>query len=206
MALRIIALYEGSKRIPPVAARLIAQLPGSHSVVSTSSDQFQGHCNLSLTSGQGTSAAMGWISMFLFDSTIFTLTVIKTIQMREILRHGVLKVLFRDGAVYYGILVIAGAINVSTLMAPEIHDNYRGIGATLTNALSTTLASRMFLNLRDPDLRSVPLRIGRWTISQDTVSPQSLSTDRAEAARTLSFRQTATTGGCETDSEPESDA
>ncbi|PIL24131.1 hypothetical protein GSI_13883 [Ganoderma sinense ZZ0214-1] len=109
-------------------------------------------CNHSLTPEQGLRNAVGWIAMLCMDTTIFILTLVKTIRVCNHMNHGVQRVLFRDGIVYYGVLVIANAVNLFTFMGPYIDDTARGMGTTLTNTLSTTLISRICLNLRDPGL------------------------------------------------------
>ncbi|KAI1794503.1 hypothetical protein LXA43DRAFT_995301 [Ganoderma leucocontextum] len=101
-------------------------------------------CNHSMTAEQGN--AVGWIAMICMDTTIFILTLVKTIRVRNHMHHGVQRVLFRDVSV----LMIAGAANLLTFV--QIDDTVRGMGTTLTNALSTTLISRVCLNLRDPSL------------------------------------------------------
>ncbi|KAI0673081.1 hypothetical protein C8Q78DRAFT_1068538 [Trametes maxima] len=104
----------------------------------------------------GACSAIGWICMLAVDTLIFTLTLAKTIRMRETFRqHSLLQVLFRDVLVRRtnvrgSILVIANVANILTFL---IDDSNRGLATTPANALATTLVSRMFLNLRNPHLR-----------------------------------------------------
>ncbi|KAI0748268.1 hypothetical protein C8Q80DRAFT_1270696 [Daedaleopsis nitida] len=82
-------------------------------------------CDLSLSSEQGLRSAIGWIAMLCLDTTIFMLTLIKTVHMRHTLNQGLLLVLFRDGAIYYGILVVASIANILTFLAPNVrHQSY----------------------------------------------------------------------------------
>ncbi|KAI0780784.1 hypothetical protein BD413DRAFT_11746 [Trametes elegans] len=94
----------------------------------------KGICDLSLTVTEGYRSAIGWISMLAVDTLIFALTLIKTLRMRDGLHYGLIRVLFRDGAVYYGILVMANVANVLTFLAPTIGDHNRGLATTLANA------------------------------------------------------------------------
>ncbi|TFK83482.1 hypothetical protein K466DRAFT_655206 [Polyporus arcularius HHB13444] len=137
----------------------------------TSSQYTSIGCDLSLSAEQGLRSAIGWIAMLCLDTTVFMLTLVKTLKMRHEMRQRLLQVLFRDGAMYYAILVVANVANILTFLAPNIVDSYRGIATTITNALSTTLISRICLNLRDPSLQGDARRIGRWTLTQRSPLP-----------------------------------
>lgn len=43
-------------------------------------------------------SAVGWFAMLCLDTTIFALTVIKSVQIRHSIHNGLLQVLIRDGA------------------------------------------------------------------------------------------------------------
>ncbi|RDX56614.1 hypothetical protein OH76DRAFT_402819 [Lentinus brumalis] len=158
LILRTYALYERSRRILAgltilglvlSAGTLIAANVKTKAVTANTSSQYTSvGCDLSLSAEQGLRSAIGWIAMLCLDTTV------------------ILQVLFRDGAMYYAILVVANVANILTFLAPNIGDSYRGIATTITNALSTTLISRMCLNLRDPSLQGDARRIGRWTLTQ----------------------------------------
>ncbi|KAI0362265.1 hypothetical protein OH77DRAFT_1389384, partial [Trametes cingulata] len=207
LVIRTVALYNGSKRVlwclaamvlgillTLVALNVVSSPPPSGS---TSSIQRAGACDLSLTIQQW--SAIGWISMLCVETATFFLTVFKSLHMRTSLRHGLLKILFRDGAIYYGIMVIVGVANILTFI---VHDDNRGIATTLTNALSTTLASRMFLNLRDPNLHRSTLRIGRLSLLPESRFEAGHSPSSPGDARTLSFRISV---GSDTEDEQEGD-
>ncbi|KAI0831460.1 hypothetical protein BC628DRAFT_768095 [Trametes gibbosa] len=225
LLLRTLALYDRSKRIlwvlvvvcfsagmltVLVISKVINFTATIEAVAQTPRGDYMGYCDLSLTVNQGYRSVVGWIAMLCVETTIFSLTLFKAIHMRTSLRHGTIGVLFRDGALYYGVLVLAGVANISTFLAPGINDNDRGIATTLANVLSTTLTSRMFLNLRDPSLYRSRLRVGRWSVTHHLAQPgagalalQTVSTSRDDA-RTLSFR--GSDDEAETDSELEEDA
>ncbi|KAI0375041.1 hypothetical protein BV20DRAFT_409397 [Pilatotrama ljubarskyi] len=62
---------------------------------------------------------------------------------------------------------MSNVANILTFLTPHIGDSSRGLATTLSNALATTLVSRMFLNLRDPDLRAdgrVVAHSGQWSV------------------------------------------
>ncbi|KAI0709406.1 hypothetical protein C8Q76DRAFT_108650 [Earliella scabrosa] len=124
-------------------------------------------CYLGLTTSQGSRTSLAWFMMTCLDTTIFALTLVKVVELGHFKRQGLLRVFLRDGAMYYGILVIASVVTIITLMAPRFVDPERGISATLANCLSITLMSRVVINIRDPKLRGGIRRLGygRWTLS-----------------------------------------
>ncbi|KAM5533278.1 hypothetical protein V8D89_013055 [Ganoderma adspersum] len=106
-------------------------------------------CDLSLTNAQGLHIAIAWAAMLWFDTTIFVLTLARAWRMHRRVPGGVLETLFRDGTIYYGIMVVSAVANIITFLVTPSGSNLKGMETTLTNALSTTLASRLILNLRD---------------------------------------------------------
>ncbi|KAH9901072.1 hypothetical protein C8Q73DRAFT_786478 [Cubamyces lactineus] len=110
-------------------------------------------CNLSLTDDQGVHLALAWSAMLWFDTIIFLLTFFKAIQMRRELSGGLLEMLFRDGTIYYGILVAVNMVNIITFLKTPPDTPMKGMATTMTNVLSVTLTSRLMLNLRDPSLQ-----------------------------------------------------
>ncbi|KAJ7205346.1 hypothetical protein B0H12DRAFT_457418 [Mycena haematopus] len=83
----------------------------------------------------------------IFDVMIFLLTIYKALRYET--RSGSLfSVMFRDGSMYFGIMIAANAANIATytLGGPILS----GSGTTIVNALSSVLLTRLMLNLRDP--------------------------------------------------------
>ncbi|TBU63740.1 hypothetical protein BD310DRAFT_915825 [Dichomitus squalens] len=159
---RTYALYSRSRRVLIglltfailLLAATIAAVTAKTTVVTSSAAQPETSlgCDLSLTFAH----AVGWIAMLCLDTTVFILTLAKTAQMREYMHHGLFSVLFRDARIrwidlYARVLVVAGVANLLTFL---ITDANRGLATTLTNALSTTLISRICLNIRDPNLHA----------------------------------------------------
>ncbi|EJF65988.1 hypothetical protein DICSQDRAFT_165694 [Dichomitus squalens LYAD-421 SS1] len=126
-------------------------------------------------------AILGWIAMVCFDTMIFVLTVAKAFRMAPFWHHRLLSILFRDGAVYYIIMGLVNSGNLLTLVLPSIGDTNRGFLTSLTNAICTTITSRMLLNLRDPELQGGTLRVGRWSISRTSQVAVAGSTASSEA-------------------------
>ncbi|KAI0831459.1 hypothetical protein BC628DRAFT_1415956 [Trametes gibbosa] len=194
LILRTYALYNCSKR-------MLALLVGMHiggaihclTAVLTSKSPLTteiplgfhySFCNLSLTDDQGVHLALAWSAMLWFDTIIFLLTLYKAVQMRKERSGGLLEILFRDGTIYYGILVAVNMVNIITFLETPPNTPMKGMATTMTNVLSVTLTSRLMLNLRDPELQ----RRGRhaetsrnegWSMGQFT-------------SRMMSFRQPTT--------------
>ncbi|KAI9065135.1 hypothetical protein FKP32DRAFT_1568491, partial [Trametes sanguinea] len=165
LVIRTYALYERNKRI--LALLIVTHVGGgifclisivtNMSPVKTSIPMpfsFRG-CNLGLTDKQGIHLALAWGAMLWFDTTIFVLTLLRALRMRRHLPGGLLEIMFRDGTVYYGIMVAANVSNTITFLVGHPHSGspMKGLDTTLTNVLSTTLTSRLILNLRDPRLQ-----------------------------------------------------
>ncbi|OSD08714.1 hypothetical protein PYCCODRAFT_1380531 [Trametes coccinea BRFM310] len=168
LVIRTYALYERNKRI--LALLIVTHVGGGIfcliSIVTNTSPvktsitipfSFKG-CNLGLTNKQGIHLALAWGAMLWFDTTIFVLTLLRALRMRRHLPGGLLEIMFRDGTVYYGIMVVANVSNTITFLITPPGSPMKGLDTTLTNVLSTTLTSRLILNLRDPKLQR-PRRI-----------------------------------------------
>ncbi|TEB34506.1 hypothetical protein FA13DRAFT_1788931 [Coprinellus micaceus] len=117
--------------------------------------------------------ATAWAGLLGLDLLIFALTLYKSITE---IRYGgstIMRVLLRDGAIYFGLMAILTSMTMATFLA--FGPYYRGIIVTFTNAISSVMMARLLLNLRDPSLccrsRYVP---GTTGIS---VSPGSIFTD-----------------------------
>ncbi|PIL24129.1 hypothetical protein GSI_13881 [Ganoderma sinense ZZ0214-1] len=162
LVIRTYALYDRSKRI--LAVLIVAHVGGAIgclvAMLTTKSPNATNiplpfttsGCDLSLTNAQGLHIAFAWIAMLWFDSTIFTLTLVQTIRMRRYFPGGILEKLLRDGTIYFGIMVASNVSNIVTFLATPSGSNLKGLETTFTNVLSTTLTSRLILNLRDPTL------------------------------------------------------
>jgi len=154
----IIARRDGGETIP-----VISDFPG---------------CPLFTPFMGGQFAAIAWTGLLLFDIVIFSLTLYKALTVgRDVL---LLNLIARDAAMYFSALFIINLANILTLRySPPL---LRTTTATYTNVLSTTLVSRLVLNLRE---RSAALAGLPTTV-------ESLSTCRFQ---TPSVAQRTTTSG-----------
>jgi len=89
--------------------------------------------------------AISWSGLLAFDSAIFSLTLYKAFTMGRGIR--LLDVIVRDGAMYFFTLFIINLANILMLLlsSPFLRTSI----PILTNVLSTTLMSRLILNLRE---------------------------------------------------------
>ncbi|KAJ7129076.1 hypothetical protein C8R46DRAFT_1236673 [Mycena filopes] len=96
--------------------------------------------------------AAAWGGMLVFDAMIFSLTVYKALR-HDVRTGSLFSVLFRDGSLYFGIMIASNAVNIGTYtMGGPI---LSGSGTTMTNALSSVMISRLMLNLRNPNIRQL---------------------------------------------------
>ncbi|KAH9054534.1 hypothetical protein EDB87DRAFT_1689269 [Lactarius vividus] len=101
-------------------------------------------CNQYMPREGGRYAALTWLGVLMFDTTIFSLTLYKAIRMGRGIR--LLDVIVRDGAMYYSALFVVNLTNILILLfAPPLLKNST---TSITNVLSITLVSRLMLNLR----------------------------------------------------------
>ncbi|KAJ6529152.1 hypothetical protein DFH09DRAFT_155827 [Mycena vulgaris] len=112
--------------------------------------------------------AAAWSGMLVFDVMIFFLTVYKSLKYGT--RGGsLLGLLFRDGALYFGIMIASNACNIGTYtMGGPLMS---GSATSLTNTLSSVMISRLMLNLRDPNIRLLPQRNRNMRLSTTQDSP-----------------------------------
>ncbi|KAI0302894.1 hypothetical protein B0F90DRAFT_181676 [Multifurca ochricompacta] len=119
----------GSRRAKVETINVITSIPECHQFMPPEGGKF---------------AALAWTGVLVFDSVIFSLTLFKAVTMGRGIR--LLDVIVRDGTIYYSALFIVNLANIMTLrFAPPM---LKGISTNLTNVLSTTLVSRLVLNLR----------------------------------------------------------
>ncbi|KAI0651343.1 hypothetical protein C8Q79DRAFT_922130 [Trametes meyenii] len=122
-------------------------------------------CDLTLSERQGYYLAAAWSSILVFDFAIFALTLVQALRVGRTWSHSLFRIMLRDGTIYFGILVICYFSNILTYIFAQ--PVYKGVSTTLTNVLdgiplllsiSTTLTTRLMLNIRDPELLELPRR------------------------------------------------
>ncbi|EMD36262.1 hypothetical protein CERSUDRAFT_84347 [Gelatoporia subvermispora B] len=158
LTLRTYALYEGDKRILALLIAFICtgigmsiwSVFGADEISDQTTAQFLPHaCDLSLSADQYVLCLTApWSVVMVFDTTVFVLTVVKGVRVRGILNTSVLRTFLRDGAAYYGIMVVMNIVIIVTNLPEQ-----RGLMSTLYNVLSSVLMTRLMLNLRNSDSR-----------------------------------------------------
>ncbi|KIK54909.1 hypothetical protein GYMLUDRAFT_48296 [Collybiopsis luxurians FD-317 M1] len=90
-----------------------------------------------------------WAGVFVFDLTVFSLTVWKTASTfrNEYTQRGIVITIMRDGLMYFGIITLTSLANV--LVIALASDLLRGLLTILTDILSCILMSHMMFNLRE---------------------------------------------------------
>lgn len=153
LVIRTYALYERDKKVLLliVAVVVIALVVGLWAFLSTKSLSRQSTlCFPPLTKEEGTRFGAAWSGMLVVDTVIFVLTFRKAVSLGNRRNVKLLKLLIRDGSIYFIIMIAANLFNVLTFLLGGCET--RGIGTTFTNAISSIMMSRLALNLRDPSL------------------------------------------------------
>ncbi|KAI0744806.1 hypothetical protein C8Q76DRAFT_13360 [Earliella scabrosa] len=159
MVLRTYALYNFDPKIPILftTITLIGGTVTTWALIQSmnapdSGDQLhQNGCILVLPRSQGAHYAIAWSLALVFDVVVFCLTLIRTFRQALACRDGLFYLMLRDGAIFFGILMILYLSNVLTFVP-----GYQGCLATTTNILSSVLMTRMMLNIRDHGYPELP--------------------------------------------------
>ncbi|KAI0714605.1 hypothetical protein C8Q76DRAFT_430741 [Earliella scabrosa] len=140
MVLRTYALYNFDPRVPMlfVAFTLIGGSTTTWALIQTTSaegeSEYQLHpagCLLVLSQSQAERYAVAWSVALAFDVIAFCLTVARTVRQALAYRRGLFHLMLRDGAIFFGILVILYFCNVMTFVFGK--SGYQGCLATSTN-------------------------------------------------------------------------
>ncbi|KAH9972500.1 hypothetical protein BGW80DRAFT_375384 [Lactifluus volemus] len=114
-------------------------------------------CNQGMSTVEGLYGALSWMGVLLYDIVIFSLTLYKAFTIG---RGGCLfDVMVRDGTMYFSVLSIMNLGNI--LMFRFAPPSLKNSTSTSTNVLSTTLVSRLVLNVREQNsaLAGVPTTV-----------------------------------------------
>ncbi|KAI0370915.1 hypothetical protein BV20DRAFT_943114, partial [Pilatotrama ljubarskyi] len=178
LMLRTYALYNRNRTVVYVLASICAVGGGVSvwaivSVRSLHPRSFQdvaiyAGCDLTLSEKQSVTfaridLAAAWSSILVFDATVFALTLVQALRVGKTWSHSLFHVMLRDaGTIYFGILLVCYMCNILTYIvsskARRLHPVYKGVSTTMTNVISTTLITRLMLNIRDPKLFEQPHR------------------------------------------------
>ncbi|OSD03711.1 hypothetical protein PYCCODRAFT_1434103 [Trametes coccinea BRFM310] len=103
----------------------------------------RGVCDLTMSRIQGQYLAAVWACVLIFDAAVFTLTAVQVLRDGKPWPGGLSARMLRDGA----ILFVCHLTNILTCLRV-----YRGVSVTATNIISTSMISRLMLDIRDPRL------------------------------------------------------
>ncbi|KAI0088749.1 hypothetical protein BDY19DRAFT_143826 [Irpex rosettiformis] len=151
--LRVYALYGRSKKLIWLIFSIAAVLLGFSiwAVTGQSSEiSLQEGCQFASSKLTAIHIATAWEALFTFDLMIFCLTIARTYKTR-IRYYGVgrkmdlVTLMVRDGAMYFGVMVLVQGANVVTFYAGS--PVLRGTLSTLASDVSVTMMSRLMLNL-----------------------------------------------------------
>ncbi|KAL5514378.1 hypothetical protein ACEPAG_2466 [Sanghuangporus baumii] len=159
LIIRTYALYERNVKIAIIMAIFafivvcigVWAILGKSSVVEEPFDlSFMLGCHPLIAREEAIRLAAAWGGLLLFDSVIFTLTLVKAIAIWKLGTRRLFHVLVRDGTIYYLVLAMANLSNILTFLIGE--PVLRGVSTTFANAISVTMLSRLMLNLQNPHL------------------------------------------------------
>ncbi|KAG1843095.1 hypothetical protein C8R48DRAFT_35211 [Suillus tomentosus] len=169
MIIRTYALYGSSKRLFAWLTGIMITL--SIAVSAGSFGQFSGDavllpgvgCDQTFTTATAARLGLAWVADMVFQLLILILIVYRIFKTRRSLRfplvarRNVIDIIFHDGAMYFGAMVLVNVPNTMTYYSASV--SARGSLSTLTSCLSVTLVSRMMLNLHksmDAGILSIP--------------------------------------------------
>ncbi|KAJ7020076.1 hypothetical protein C8F04DRAFT_1275505 [Mycena alexandri] len=173
---RTYALYERNRRILAFMVTVSAGVIGlgAWSVLSTPTPRpgddapplnlYIG-CAVMVPYSQSLRLAAAWGGMGVFDCTVFLLTLYRALSHRRAHGFDLIGVLLRDGSIYFAVIVMANLANILTFVFAGSYS--RGLPTTFTNVISSTMVSRLMLNLRDPSLSSMSGRLSDSTTLND---------------------------------------
>ncbi|KAF8874531.1 hypothetical protein BD779DRAFT_250608 [Infundibulicybe gibba] len=157
MSLRVYALYGRSSRalwcmiIVGTATFSVACWALFAGQATTVSKQTSG-CHIGLSYDTSKRLATAWEALFVYDSMIFALTLVKTwwvgrnIKIRT-RQPSLITLLLRDGAIYFAVMALSNLANILTFYfcGPFL----RGGLSTFSSSISVTMVSRLMLNLHE---------------------------------------------------------
>ncbi|KIK61901.1 hypothetical protein GYMLUDRAFT_42322 [Collybiopsis luxurians FD-317 M1] len=156
LTIRIYALYHRNKRVL-TALLFIAAILTALAILSmffrqsSQSKKSSVGCRTELTFISSVQIAAAWEALFLYDSTLFAMTLYRAYKTRHELhilrelRISLLVILLRDGSLYFGIMAFANALNIATFYYPLPY--LRGVLTTFASSISVTMMSRLMFNL-----------------------------------------------------------
>uniref|UniRef100_A0A8H7XPR2 Transmembrane protein n=1 Tax=Psilocybe cubensis TaxID=181762 RepID=A0A8H7XPR2_PSICU len=134
-------------------------------------------CLLPLSDRAAQRQLLGWVALVAFEVLIFGLILYKSVTLSNKMSgtFAILDIMLRDGALYFGVIALSSLSVIITFKLKKEHE--RGMTATMTNALASSMITRLMLNLRDPTLASgnnTRFQGSSWTTQIDSMLPASL--------------------------------
>ncbi|CAA7265559.1 unnamed protein product [Cyclocybe aegerita] len=116
-------------------------------------------CLLPMDEATSSRLASAWTGMLAFDVLIFFMTLyISLTRKREDGDSTIIHVMLRDGTIYFGVMMVACVSVILTFHHSLFTTWEQGMTTTVANVLSSTMVSRLMLNLRDPKLSAYRLQ------------------------------------------------
>ncbi|KAF9652682.1 hypothetical protein BDM02DRAFT_3108761 [Thelephora ganbajun] len=131
-------------------------------------------CISALSKDEGFYFGLVWGGIMIFDSTVFALTLYRSVTLWRQGSRGLVHVVMRDGVMYYAVLGFSTLSNALTFLLGSALT--RGINTLMTNMLACALCSRLMLNLRDPRINKHPREAGDTYGSPSSTEPLVLTT------------------------------
>ncbi|KAG9311567.1 hypothetical protein JVU11DRAFT_7774 [Chiua virens] len=100
--------------------------------------------------------AIAWGGQLFFDVVIFVLTLWRSFYIRTESNRSLVDVLLRDGALYFAILSAANIANIAMVILANA--DYKAIGGVILNSLTSVMASRLMINIREMTPRGTTTR------------------------------------------------
>jgi len=188
LIMRIYALYEQSRKVLAfyifvaltiVIGGLWAMLGGGNE--KPRAVQIHVGCGANLSRKKAVRLGACWAGMLLFDSLVFCMTLYKSVVLPRPNGVNILDILFRDGVIYFGVIMASNLANILTFMLGGTFT--RGVATTFTNIISSVMISRLVLNLRHPSLR----RRASFTSTTDMTYPNFTFVQPESPNRTSKF-------------------
>jgi len=104
------------------------------------------NCPLPMKYNDAIHMAAVWTAVLSFDVLIVALTLYRSLGRCH--DNPLFKVLLRDGVIYFGIIALVNLLNIISFLVLSGYD--RGIITNFANILSSTMISRLMINLRHP--------------------------------------------------------
>ncbi|KAI0260283.1 hypothetical protein BC834DRAFT_901295 [Gloeopeniophorella convolvens] len=147
--MRVYALYNRSRVIMAlfISIAVIGSVAFFWAVVPADQHPLEDHtlrcADFLLTDDGGNRMSLPWGSLLVFDTIVFALTLCKTKKIRK--KEGFIRVVLRDGTMYFGILFFVNISNILMLrLGPPL---LKASLTTFGSVISATLMSRLMLNL-----------------------------------------------------------